>query len=47
MISFHPQPNEKGSGEWFHNDEWLDFNTLQIIYPTLGQRLNSLVLSKR
>ena len=29
LISFHPQPNEKGSGEWFHNDEWLDFNMFQ------------------
>jgi hypothetical protein len=29
LISFHPQPNEKGSAEWFHNDEWLDFNMFQ------------------
>jgi Protein of unknown function (DUF4038)/Putative collagen-binding domain of a collagenase len=29
LISFHPQPNEKGSAEWFHTDEWLDFNMFQ------------------
>ncbi len=29
MISFHPQPNEKGSAEWFHNDDWLSFNMFQ------------------
>ena len=29
LLSFHPQPNEKGSGEWFHNDNWLDFNMFQ------------------
>jgi hypothetical protein len=29
MISFHPQPNEASSAEWFHTDEWLDFNMFQ------------------
>jgi hypothetical protein len=29
LISFHPQPNEDSSAEWFHNDEWLDFNMFQ------------------
>lgn len=29
MITFHPQPNEKGSAEWFHKDEWLSFNMFQ------------------
>lgn len=29
VISFHPQPNQKGSAEWFHNDEWLAFNMFQ------------------
>jgi hypothetical protein len=29
MITFHPQPNKEGSGEWFHNDTWLDFNMFQ------------------
>lgn len=29
LISFHPQPNELGSAEWFHNDQWLDFNMFQ------------------
>ncbi len=29
MMTFHPQPNSEGAGEWFHNDEWLDFNMFQ------------------
>lgn len=29
IISYHPQPNEKGSAEWFHQDKWLDFNMFQ------------------
>ena len=29
MISFHPQPNETGSAQWFHNEAWLDFNMFQ------------------
>ncbi len=29
MMSFHPQPNEESSAEWFHTDEWLDFNMFQ------------------
>jgi hypothetical protein len=29
LISYHPQPVDKGSAEWFHNDEWLDFNMFQ------------------
>jgi hypothetical protein len=29
MISFHPQPNNQGASEWFHNDTWLDFNMFQ------------------
>lgn len=29
MISFHPQPNETGSAQWFHNETWLDFNMFQ------------------
>ncbi|CAH0997934.1 hypothetical protein EMA8858_04069 [Emticicia aquatica] len=29
LISYHPQPNQLGSGEWFHNDNWLDFNMFQ------------------
>ncbi|MCE7068598.1 glycoside hydrolase family 140 protein [Dyadobacter sp. CY326] len=29
MITFHPQPNKEGSGEWFHGDNWLDFNMFQ------------------
>ncbi len=29
LISYHPQPNEKGSGEWFYQDDWFDFNMFQ------------------
>lgn len=29
MISYHPQPNQAGSAEWFHNEDWLDFNMFQ------------------
>ncbi len=29
VISFHPQPNQLGSAEWFHKDEWLSFNMFQ------------------
>jgi Protein of unknown function (DUF4038)/Putative collagen-binding domain of a collagenase len=29
LMSFHPQPADKGSAEWFHTDEWLDFNMFQ------------------
>jgi hypothetical protein len=28
LITFHPG-GEKSSGEWFHNEDWLDFNTYQ------------------
>ncbi|MDX2302533.1 MAG: glycoside hydrolase family 140 protein [Microscillaceae bacterium] len=29
LISFHPQPHEEGSAQWFHTDKWLDFNMFQ------------------
>jgi len=29
IISFHPQPCELGSAQWFHKDEWLSFNMFQ------------------
>lgn len=29
VISYHPQPNDHGSAEWFHKEEWLDFNMFQ------------------
>lgn len=29
LVTFHPQPNETGSAEWFHNEAWLDFNMFQ------------------
>lgn len=29
LMSFHPQPNEESSAEWFHTDSWLDFNMFQ------------------
>ncbi len=29
LMSFHPQPNELGAGEYFYEDGWLDFNMFQ------------------
>jgi len=29
LLSFHPQPNDLGAGEYFYNDNWLDFNMFQ------------------
>jgi Protein of unknown function (DUF4038)/Putative collagen-binding domain of a collagenase len=29
IITFHPQPNQLGSAQWFHNDTWLAFNMFQ------------------
>ena len=29
IISYHPQPNESGSAQWFHKEKWLDFNMFQ------------------
>ncbi len=29
LISFHPQPNQNGSAQWFHKQSWLDFNMFQ------------------
>ena len=29
LITFHPQPNEEGGSEWFHNEDWFDFNMFQ------------------
>jgi hypothetical protein len=29
MMTFHPQSNSGGASEWFHADEWFDFNMFQ------------------
>jgi hypothetical protein len=29
VITFHPQPCDFGSAQWFHKDEWLSFNMFQ------------------
>lgn len=29
LMTYHPQPNKEGSSEWFHDDEWFDFNMFQ------------------
>ncbi len=29
LITFHPQPNKDGASEWFHDDNWFDFNMYQ------------------
>ncbi|GGM94059.1 hypothetical protein GCM10010967_29020 [Dyadobacter beijingensis] len=29
LMTYHPQPNKEGASEWFHDDEWFDFNMFQ------------------
>jgi Protein of unknown function (DUF4038)/Putative collagen-binding domain of a collagenase len=29
LITYHPQPNEQGSGQYFFNDEWFSLNMFQ------------------
>jgi len=29
LITYHPQPNEQGSGQYFFSDEWFSFNMFQ------------------
>jgi hypothetical protein len=29
LITYHPQPNKEGSSQWFHADDWFDFNMFQ------------------
>ena len=29
LISYHPQPNEQGSGQYFYDDAWFSFNMFQ------------------
>ena len=29
LITYHPQPNEQGSAQYFFSDEWLSFNMFQ------------------
>ncbi|HEX3079567.1 MAG TPA: DUF4038 domain-containing protein, partial [Puia sp.] len=29
MITYHPQPNEQGSGQYFFDDEWFSLNMFQ------------------
>ena len=29
LISFHPRGDGRSSSDWFHGDEWLDFNAIQ------------------
>ncbi|HEX3768038.1 MAG TPA: glycoside hydrolase family 140 protein, partial [Puia sp.] len=29
LITYHPQPNEQGSGQYFFSDEWLSLNMFQ------------------
>lgn len=29
FITVHPQPNQEGSSEWFHDANWFDFNMFQ------------------
>lgn len=34
LMSFHPQKGNPNSAEWFHNDEWLTFNSIQACPST-------------
>jgi len=36
LQSFHPQKGKPNSSEWFHNDSWLSFNSIQD-YPTVEE----------
>jgi len=29
LMSFHPQKNNPNSSQWFHNEDWLTFNSIQ------------------
>jgi hypothetical protein len=29
LMTFHPQPNQEGASEFFHEEEWFDFNMFQ------------------
>lgn len=29
LITYHPQPNKEGASEWFHTEDWFDFNMFQ------------------
>ena len=47
MITFHPQPNQLGSAEWYHKDDWLSFNMFQNghcrnmpVYDNIGKVYN-------
>ena len=47
LITYHPQPNQEGSSEWFHADEWFDFNMFQTghcrdndVYNKIGGSYN-------
>ncbi|MEJ7911945.1 MAG: glycoside hydrolase family 140 protein [Chitinophagaceae bacterium] len=44
LITFHPQPNNEGSAEWFHTEPWLSFNMFQTghcrdgaVYDKIGK----------
>jgi hypothetical protein len=47
LLTYHPQPNPEGSSEWFHTDEWFDFNMFQTghcrdndVYNKIGGSYN-------
>nr|HMP30333.1 DUF4038 domain-containing protein [Saprospiraceae bacterium] len=45
LLTFHPQPNKEGASEWFHNDDWLDFNMFQTGHCRDLEVYNSIELS--
>jgi Protein of unknown function (DUF4038) len=42
LITYHPQPNQEGSGQWFHSDNWLDFNMFQNGHCRDGENYNKI-----
>lgn len=49
LLTFHPQPNNEGASEWFHNDDWFDFNMFQTghcrdtdVYEKINKAYNRL-----
>ena len=37
LISYHPQPNERGSGQYFYSESWFSFNMFQNGHCRNGQ----------
>lgn len=42
LMSFHPQPNAEGASQWFHQDQWFDFNMFQTGHCRNSEVYNSI-----